>query len=475
MQISSYIGETTEYDKKASLEIKKPKSWLKSVSAFANGVGGALIFGVNDDDSLCGLQDVKLVSEKISEQLKEHMDPIPRVIMEIHSEDGMDFLVLKIPSGQETPYYYVGDGSRIAFVRVGNQSIPADSIALKRLVLKGTGRSYDSLITDYKFGDYAFTKLKSVYRMKTGKEITDADFISFGLIDDKGFLTNAGILLADDSPVYHSRLFCTRWYGLDMTSGVIDAIDDKEYAGSLVSLLQSGEEFVKHNTKKRWKKIADSRIEMPEYPERAITEVLVNALIHRDYLCVGSEVHIDIFDDRIEFYSPGGMYDGSFVQELDTDDVPSRRRNPVIADIFSRMNYMERRGSGFKKINGDYRLAINYTEELAPKYYSDNSSFKVTLYNLNYNVPIEKKGGIKDGIKDGIKYGIKYGINGRLNSTQTKIIKLLKDNSQHTIDSLSESVGVQHRAIEKNLKVLKDKGYIERVGTRKFGEWVVKI
>lgn len=71
-------------------------------------------------------------------------------------------------------------------------------------------------------------------------------------------------------------------------------------------------------------------------------------------MITGSEVHIDIFDDRMEIYSPGGMMDGSLVQDLNTDTVPSKRRNPVIADVFSRMNYMERRGSGFKKIKADY-------------------------------------------------------------------------------------------------------------------------
>ena len=102
--------------------------------------------------------------------------------------------------------------------------------------------------------------------------------------------------LIGESPVRHSRLFCTRWYGLDKASGVIEALDDKEFSGSLITLLQNGEEFVINNTKKRWKKTSTGRIEMPDYPERAVLECIVNALIHRDYLELGSEVHIDIFD-----------------------------------------------------------------------------------------------------------------------------------------------------------------------------------
>lgn len=179
--------------------------------------------------------------------------------------------------------------------------------------------------------------------MRTGTELTDSDFVSFELVDENNMLTNAGVLLADESPMRHSRLFCTRWYGLDKASGIMEALDDKEYSGSLVSLLQNGTEFVKNNTKKRWKKTGNGRVEMPEYPEQAVHEVIVNALIHRDYMEIGSEVHIDIFDDRMEVYSPGGMFDGSIVQELDTDNVASKR-----------------------------------------------PSFFATLYNLNYNIPIEK-------------------------------------------------------------------------------------
>ena len=124
-------------------------------------------------------------------------------------------------------------------------------------------------------------------------------------------------------------------------------------------------------------------------PKELLLECIVNALIHRDYMDMGSEVHIDIFDDRMEIYSPGGMYDGSFVQDLDMDRIPSKRRNPVIADIFNRLNYMERRGSGFKKIKEDYLNAVNFRKGIEPQFISDRQSFFVTLYNLNYNVAVE--------------------------------------------------------------------------------------
>lgn len=255
MNITDFIGEATEYDKKETLEDRKPKSWLKSISAFANGIGGAIIWGVSDNGELVGLADPKTVSEKISEIIKTKMDPIPSVILNHHSKDGKDFIVLTVLSGQETPYYYVSDGNRIAYIRVGNESIPADAQTLKRLVLRGVNMTYDSIASPYLFHNFSFTKLSSVYYKSTGTELTDSNFLSFELADENGKLTNAGALLADESPIRHSRLFCTRWYGLDKASGILDALDDKEYSGSLVTLLQNGIEFVKNNTKKRWKKL----------------------------------------------------------------------------------------------------------------------------------------------------------------------------------------------------------------------------
>lgn len=152
----------------------------------------------------------------------------------------------------------------------------------------------------------------------------------------------------------------------------------------MINLLQSGIEFVNNNSKKMWKKTHNSRIEMPVNPERAVLEGIVNALIHRNYLELGSEVHIDMFDNRLEIYSPGGMCDGSRVQDRDIMKVPSRRRNPFIADIFNRLKFMDRRGSGFKKILSDYRDNEFYIKELDPIFYSDNDSFLLILKNINY-------------------------------------------------------------------------------------------
>ncbi len=182
-----------------------------------------------------------------------------------------------------------------AYIRIGNESVIAPDYVLNQLILKGMNRTYDELASEYDFKDYAFSKLRERYKVWTGNSMEDKLFDSFEIRNGNGKLTNAGTLLADDSPVRHSRLFCTRWNGLDKSGGMVDALDSAEYSGSLIILLNE-------------------------------------------------------------------------------------------ADIFGRLGYMERQGSGFKKITEAYYAAHNYRAELEPKFYSDVTSFQVTLYNLNYGI-----------------------------------------------------------------------------------------
>ncbi len=467
MKLEQLIGEATEYDKKVMLEVKKTKSWLKSVSAFANGVGGVLIFGIADDDSVVGIDDVKKAMEVISEQIKVKMDPTPEVLLKAHLVDGKEIVTLEVYRGEETPYYYVGEGNYTAYVRIGNESVMATATDLKRLVLRGKNRTYDSLVTDYSFDDYSFSKLKAAYYKKTKKSMEMKDFESFGIVDKNGMLTNAGALLADESPIYCSRLFCTRWNGIDKASGVIDALDDEEYTGSLILLLEEGMNFARRNSKKMWKKESDRRVEYPEYPERSIFEGLVNGLVHRDYLDMGSEVHIDIFDDRLEIYSPGGMYDGTLIQDRDIDNVPSKRRNPVVADIFSRLDYMERRGSGFKKIMQAYEVEPNYTEDKKPVFYSNATEFRVILKNLNFTDEVLNE---KNEVLDEV-------LNEVLDSGRTemeiKVIKAILFSPRIKQKELAEQVGISVSTIQRTIKKLVKEGKIVRVNGKRDGYWKV--
>lgn len=460
MDLKILLGETTEYDKKQAVERKKPKSWLKSISAFANTVGGTLIFGITDTDEIIGLEDAKSDSEFISQKIKERISPFPEIIMKLHTtESGKELLTVYVPAGNETPYYYAADGMTEAYIRIGNESVIADSIELKRLVLRGRNSSYDSLLSPYRFDDYSFSKLRERYKVWNGRSMSESMFESFGIRDADGNLTNAGALLADESPVRHSRLFCTRWNGLDKSGGHIDALDSAEYTGSLIILLNEGTGFIRRNMRNMWRKTPNSRIELPDYCERSYFEALVNGLIHRDYLVNGSEVHIDIFDDRMVIFSPGGMPDGTQVQDLDLNAVPSIRRNPVLADIFGRLGYMEREGSGFGKIREAYEHAENYEPDLAPQFFSNRSTFIVTLWNLNFKT---SKSEVLSGVLSEV-----------LSEEENMLLTYFRENPRATQKSAIENLPLSKRKVQTIMARLVNEGWIERIGAKKNGCWIV--
>jgi ATP-dependent DNA helicase RecG len=358
------------------LEEKRPKSWLKSISAFANGSGGSLLFGIDNEGVVRGLDDPQHVCEFISAKIRDYMDPLPELETIPHHIDNLDVLQLKVHAGNYTPYYYVGDGQRVAFVRIGEESVPATAEQMVRLVLKCSNKTFDSLQTDYKAEDYSFTILAKAFKDRTNQEWNKKYLLSFGLVTGTGNLTNAGGLFADDCPLWQSRLYCTRWDGKTKN----DAINDAEFTGNVLMLLREAMNFVKSNTKRGWEKLPDGRRNKPEYAERAVLETMVNHIIHRDYTVMGSEVHLDIYDDRLTVTSPGGMYNGMLIQDLDIADVSSERRNPILANVMAQLDYMEKRGSGLTRICNETKALEGYRDELKPVFKSTPTQFQTTLF-----------------------------------------------------------------------------------------------
>ncbi|MEY8433549.1 ATP-binding protein [Lachnospiraceae bacterium 48-42] len=243
--------------------------------------------------------------------------------------------------------------------------------------------------------DYAFSKLRERYKKWTGNSFEDKDLISFGLVNEQGELTNAGALLADESPVLCSRLFCTRWNGLNKSGGTVDALDDAKYSGSVISLIENGEAFIKRNCKMKWRKTANSREDMP---------------------------------------------DGSIIQDRDPLMVPSTRRNPVLADVFNRLGYMERKGSGFGKIISGYEFQINYNESKRPSFRSDRYQFTVVMPNLNYDVP-------QDVPQD------------KLN---IQILDLIRKDSKISTEKMAIALDVSSKTIKRHIKEMDNVRYIGR-------------
>ena len=254
---------------------------------------------------------------------------------------------------------------------------------------------------------------------------------------------------------------------------MMDALDDDEFSGGLLTLLEAAKSFVRTNTRTKWRKsdVGEGRINYPEYPDRAVEEAITNAVIHRDYLITGSEVHIDIFDDRLEVFSPGGMPSGAIVQNLDMRHVPSQRRNPVIADIFQRLDLMERRGSGFGKILDAYAFECKKRGIcLTPSFSSGASEFFVILPNLNYD---------RDVVTDAPTHSAKaeFAQSNRLSNVQSKhakvIVRAIRADASITILEMCRKTKLSQSGVYKVLTALKNANVIRHVGPDKGGHWEV--
>ena len=455
MKLEGLIGECTAYDFKIMLETKRPKSWLKSVCAFANGLGGSLFFGVANDGTIKGLDDVQQVCEMVSHKVRDYMDPLPEVEMIPQRVDHFTILELKVHPGNYTPYYYVGDGQRIAYVRIGDESLPATAEQMLRLVLKGSNKTFDSLHTTYKTEEHSFSILANAFRERTGQEWNKKYLLSFGLVTEQGMLTNAGALFADDCPLWQSRLYCTRWDG--KTKG--DAINDAEYTGNVLMLLREAMNFVKSNTKSGWKKLPDRRKNQPEYAERALLEALVNHFIHRNYTIIGSEVHLDIYEDRLVITSPGGMYNGMLIQHLEIEEVSSERRNPILANVMAQLDYMEKRGSGLSRICNETKALAGYREELKPLFKSTPTQFQTCIFS-SAEKPI-----VGDSVGDMSET--------KLSDRQQKIVDMIKIKPTTSAKQMSETLSVSQRTIERDLSIMKEAGILKREGKDNKGMWII--
>ena len=507
------IAECSSYDFKEMLERKKVKSWLKSVSAFANTDGGSLFYGVNDDGVIVGLENPQADADFISEMIKARLDPVPEVQLIPIEHEGHTLLEVKVKAGMLTPYYYYQDGTRTAYTRVGNESVECNSQQLLSLVLKGTHMTWDSLPTQVDATKHSFVILANTFREQTHQEWNDKYLESFGLVTSDGKLTNAGLLFVDNCTVFQSRIFCTRWTGLYKD----DAISSVEHRANLVLLLKYGMDFIKNYTMSGWVKMPNYRLNLPDYSDRAIFEGLVNHLIHRDYTVMGGEVHIDIYDDRIELVSPGAMLDGTQIQDRDIYKVPSMRRNPVIADMFTQLDYMEKRGSGLRKMRELTEKLPNFLPGKEPQYQTEATSFYTTFYNLNWGesgrIPVEE---VADRVNSTLeKYPVneessveKFGVNSKssektfgdtqesseimqkgsekkfgdsknksksIGKTAQKIIDLVISDPSMSAEAMAYKIGISSRAVEKHISKLRSMGILSREGADHGGYWRIIV
>ena len=207
-----------------------------------------------------------------------------------------------------------------------------------------------------------------------------------------------------------------------------------------------------------------ARRTIPEYDLDAMREALINAEAHRSYLMRGTNVELAFYDDRIEIVSCGKIGNGKTLEEL-LKRPTSQRRNQLVCDIFSRLDFMERRGSGIKKIFQAYE-----NDNKKPNFEIIDDVFIVTFYSRLYrnndsvDINVEKNVGINVERKIKEKYH-------ELSNTSVDIINLVEINKHITQPEIAKELNKATNTIYRNIKVLKDMGILERVGSNKKGYW----
>ena len=367
-----------------SQNVEYKRAWhddyLRWICGFANASGGTIWIGIDDDGTVVGLRDAKRLLEAIPNKVKDTMGLV--VDMALVKKARKDVLHIRVPAAS-FPVSYHGE----YHFRSGATKQQLTGVALNAFLLRKMGVEWDAspMFGSRSRKDFSFTYMTAAFLRETGDRFRDNDFVSCGFETSDGLLTNAGALVADDSPLPQNKVVCTRWNGLDMTSDEGEARDDRTFTGCILDLYRRTCEFISLHSLSPWRKTARRHVSSPEYPERAVAEAVVNALIHREYADGGSEVHVDMFDDRIEIGSPGGMFDGDRpIQERDPLRVPSRRRNRILAAFFLRLRFMEARGSGLRKILDAYAKSAGNPGGRRPQFYSDGGQFRTILPNLLY-------------------------------------------------------------------------------------------
>lgn len=350
-----------------NLEFKEniTNTFLKTVSAFANYDGGTIIFGIDDKGKTIGLSDPDKLCIKIENKINESIKPQPEYLISVSNSD--DTISLNVKPGMNKPYLY----NSKAYKRNDTSTIEVDNIELKRLVLEGRNMSFEELTSDQQ--NLSFGVLEQSLREQRGIENFNMDILkTLDLYSDTSGYNNAAAILSDENS----------FPGIDIAVfGETISIIKKRQTIERKSIIQAYEESISvFKDYYSFEVINGAKRETVEtVPEAAFREAVANAIIHRLW-DVKSQIRISMFDDHIEIVSPGGLPTGISKDEYIEGRV-SILRNPILANVFNRLNYVETFGTGVRRIKEVYS-----NSSTKPIFDASDNTIQVVLPVLEYDL-----------------------------------------------------------------------------------------
>jgi ATP-dependent DNA helicase RecG len=345
------------------LELKEvfPKGdqLVRTVVAFANGAGGKIVFGVrNEPREILGIPDNELfpLEEKVSNHIFDRCTPVIIPEIYIQAVEGKNLLVMEIFPGPQKPYYLKSKGKhKGTYVRIGSSNRPASQEMLESLERDKRKISFDAIpVYDLSPEDLDLKRFKEDYKNASGHALNKENLKNIGLLvfeRDTSHPTHAAVLISESPARKHlfpyAKVECARFKGTDTKV----FLDQATIEGPVYAAVKPCLAFIKKNIALSSKIGEVYREDRWEYPLEAIREAITNAIIHRDYAILGSDIKVAIFDDMLEITSPGPLPDTLPLEELGTGR--SEIRNRVLAPIFKDLKLIEAWGTGIQKMRNE--------------------------------------------------------------------------------------------------------------------------
>lgn len=410
----------------------------RTVIAFANGEGGVVYIGVTDSGDIVGVSDADDVCQKVTSSCRNAIKPDITMFLRVCPvvADGKSLVKIEVGRGTDAPYYLADKGMKPSgvFIRVGTSTVQASEAHIRNMIKLSDKEGFTELRSLEQ--SLTFTVAEKVFK-DAGIAFGEAQKVMLGLIDTDGQYTNLGLLLSDQ---------CEHTIKLAVFEGTTKAVfrDRKEFFGSLFKQLADVTEYVNLINKVHATFRGLQRIDSYDYPPVAIREALLNAIVHRDYSLSGS-TFINIYDDKIEFLSLGGLVYGLNVQAIKQGY--SMSRNAKLANIFYKLRLVEAYGTGIPRIIDIYK---NYVAK--PQIDVTDSSFRICFPNFNYgknNAEVKAKIVTPDIEKAVIDFIMKNGT-----ATRREIAEGLSLKSTNAYNILKVLVGQGKITAKKNGKVI---------------------
>lgn len=440
-------------------DVRNAESLASEMVAFANSDGGTLFIGVADDGSIPGLtgKDVSRVNQLIS-NAASHLVRSPLAVQteNVVLENGRIVIVLTVPKGIDKPYF---DKNGVIWLKTGADKRRVNSKEELRRLFQLTDQFHaDELPTKagidkldkLRFRDFLRDVHKQEYPDSPGELIRLLQ--NMNLATDSGVLNLAGVLLFAERPEWIKPQFVVkaiRYPGNKIH--VSDYVDTEDFSGPLRKIFDDALAFVMRNLHKVQAGRGVNAPGLPEIPESVFEELLVNALVHRDYL-VSAPIRLFIFDNRIEIISPGHLPNNLTVEKIRAGN--SNIRNPILVSYVAKgLLPYHGLGSGIKRALEEWP-EIDFTDD------REGCLFTATVHRK----PVDKMELVEGTPK----------VSGKTSGkTSGKIIELMRQNPSITIPELAEIIGVTERSVERNIQKLQDDKIIRRVGPAKGGHWEV--